>query len=124
MTFMGGLGNLFGHVSASAKAREELIECVLSAPSLRIERIVSWGNVSPEGFWYDQDTNEWVVLLSGAARLAIEGSEAIDMRTGDYINIPARKRHRVEWTDPDRPSIWLAIHYGEIPLLDTNPVSS
>jgi cupin 2 domain-containing protein len=91
---------------------EELIETIVQAPSLRIERIVSRGHASPEGFWYDQPTDEWVVLLSGAARLRMEGSaELIEMAPGSYVNIPAHARHRVEWTDPGRATVWLAVHY-------------
>ena len=91
---------------------EELIETIVQAPTLRIERIVSLGHASPEGFWYDQPTDEWVVLLSGAARLQFEGrADAVRMDPGSYVNIPAHARHRVEWTDPERATVWLAVHY-------------
>jgi cupin 2 domain-containing protein len=94
---------------------EELVQTLLSTPSFRIERIVSLGHTSPEGFWYDQETHEWVLLLSGAARLLFEGNEPLDLLPGTIVNIPAHKRHRVEWTDPARPTIWLAIHYETSP---------
>jgi cupin 2 domain-containing protein len=102
--------NLYADIPSSL--REELVQTLLSAPGFRIERIVSLGHVSPEGFWYDQETHEWVLLLAGAARLTLEGEEPLDLLPGAFLNIPARRRHRVEWTDPAHPTIWLAIHYG------------
>ena len=81
---------------------------------VRIERIVSTGQASPPGFWYDQDWGEWVVLLSGAARLRLaEEAEARRLAPGDWVDIPAHCRHRVEWTDPDQPTVWLAVHYRD-----------
>jgi cupin 2 domain-containing protein len=91
---------------------QELIETILAKPGLRIERIVSQGHSSPANDWYDQSQSEFVVLLQGAARLRFEDAE-IEMTTGSFIDIPAHKRHRVEWTDPGQPTIWLAIHYGD-----------
>jgi cupin 2 domain-containing protein len=91
----------------------ELVETLLKADNLRIERTVSNGHVSPAGFWYDQTQHEWVVVLKGAARLRFEGEgEPAQMKPGDCINIPAHKRHRVEWTATDEPTVWLAVHYG------------
>lgn len=90
---------------------DEFFETLLEADHLRIERIVSDGHASPEGFWYDQDQSEWVVLLKGAARLRFETGE-IEMMPGDHVNIPAHRRHRVEWTSPEGPTVWLAVHYG------------
>lgn len=92
---------------------DELLEVLLDADSVRMERIVSQGHASPEGFWYDQDQHEWVVVLRGAARLRFDGEEkALEMAPGDFVNIPAHTRHRVEWTTPDEPTVWLAVHYG------------
>jgi cupin 2 domain-containing protein len=91
----------------------ELPTILLEATHVRIERIVSVGHASPEGFWYDQLQYEWVVVLKGAARLRIEGDEQpVELKPGDFVNIPAHQRHRVEWTTPDEPTIWLAVHYG------------
>lgn len=87
---------------------QELIQTLLNAANVRIERIVSHRHASPEGFWHDQDQHEWVVLLKGAARLRFEG-EIVDMMPGDFVNIPAHTKHRVEWTTPDEPTIWLAV---------------
>ena len=95
-----------------AEVPEEVFETLLSADGVRIERIVSFGHASPEGFWYDQDDNEWVMVLRGAARLEFEGrEEALDLRAGDYVNIPAGVRHRVDWTTPEEPTLWLAVWY-------------
>ncbi len=91
---------------------EELVQTLLSTPSVRIERIVSLGHASPEGFWYDQAEHESVLLLAGAARLRFEDEEPIDLTPVSFVDIPAHRRHRVEWTDPDRPTIWLAVHHG------------
>lgn len=101
--------NLFANIPADLP--EELVETLLESDSIRVERIISHGHASPEDFWYDQDENEWVVVLKGSAKLRFE-DETVEMQPGDYINIPAHKRHRVEWTTPDEPTIWLAIHYA------------
>ncbi len=92
---------------------DELFTMLLEADDVRIERIVSQGQTSPEGFWYDQDRHEWVIVLKGAARLGFEDG-VVEMRVGDFIHIPAHRKHRVEWTTPDEPTIWLAVHYGEV----------
>ena len=91
---------------------DELIEIIAENHVVTIERIVSRGHVSPNDFWYDQDKNEFVFLVCGEARLRFEGKEeSVQMKKGDYIIIPAHKRHRVEWTSPDEDTVWLAIHY-------------
>lgn len=102
--------NLFDDIPAELPA--ELFQTLLEAGNVRIERIVSQGHASPAGFWYDQPQSEWVLVVSGAARLVIEGGEPVELRAGSYLNIPAHTRHRVEWTDPDQPTVWLAVHYG------------
>ena len=91
---------------------DELSQTLLEAANVRIERIISHGHASAPEFWYDQDQHEFVVLLKGAARLTIE-DETVEMKPGSFINIPAHRRHRVEWTTPNEPTIWLAIHYGD-----------
>ena len=101
--------NLFTYIPSNLP--DELFTTLLEANNVRIERIVSHGHSSPEGFWYDQDQHEWVVVLQGAARLSIEG-ETRELKTGDHINIPEHRKHRVEWTTPDEPTIWLAVFYS------------
>jgi cupin 2 domain-containing protein len=91
---------------------EEHVQTLLGAGNLRIERIVSHGHASPQGFWYDQEQPEWVLVLKGAARLRFEAEEQpVEMRAGDWVSIPAHRKHRVEWTTPDEPTVWLAVHY-------------
>jgi cupin 2 domain-containing protein len=91
---------------------DELVEVLAATSTVRIERIVSLGHASPEGFWYDQEADEWVLLLRGGARLRFEGDDhSVAMKPGDCLQIPAHRRHRVEWTDPGEPTIWLAVHY-------------
>jgi cupin 2 domain-containing protein len=104
------LRNLLEQLEASS-ARER-IESLIVTHHVRIERIISHGHVSPEGFWYDQDEHEFVVLLSGAAQLRFADEvQPVELKPGDYLNIEAHRRHRVEWTTPDKPSVWLAVFY-------------
>ena len=91
---------------------KELVQTLLQAANVRVERIVSHGHVSPKDFWYNQDHHEWVIVLKGAARLQFEDG-MVEMKPGDFINIPAFKKHRVDWTTPDEQTIWLAVHYGD-----------
>ena len=103
--------NLFANLAASRDA-DQLAE-LLAAPGLRLERIVSLGQTTPPGEWLDQSQAEWVIVLRGAAKISFEGeSGARDLRSGDYVIIPAHCRHRVDWTAPDEPTIWLALHYA------------
>ncbi|MFO1073678.1 MAG: cupin domain-containing protein [Geminicoccaceae bacterium] len=105
-------GNLLADLPATALPEEELT-LLLAAPGLRLERIVSTGQASPPGFWYDQPQAEWVLLLAGAAGLLIEGEPAPRrLVPGDHLLIPAHVRHRVAWTDPVLPTVWLAAHLG------------
>lgn len=102
-------GNVLAAIPAELPA--ELLEVLAEGRAFRLERIVSRGHVTPAGEWYDQDRDEWVVLLSGAARLAFEGEVAErELAPGDWLWIPARVRHRVAWTHPSEPSVWLALH--------------
>jgi len=104
-------GNLFADVS-TASAGEEAFSEIFAQPGLKIERIVSQGQASPPEFWYDQAWNEWVIVLKGGARLQFEDEPATRaLGEGDYVFIPARKRHRVDWTDPQQPTVWLAVHF-------------
>ena len=105
-------GNLFDNIPADIP--EEVVTTVLRANGLRIERIVSQGQASPPGFWYDQEDNEWVVVLEGHATVQFEGEpESVELQRGSYVNIPAHVRHRVAWTDPNQKTVWLAIHYRD-----------
>ena len=104
--------NLFDGIPASLP--DELTEILLSRRGLRIERIVSRGHASPEGFWYDQAEDEWVLLLAGSAGLAFEDeAEARTLGPGDHLHIPAHRRHRVAWTAADTDTIWLAVFFSD-----------
>ena len=89
---------------------EELTTVLQEAHGVRIERMISTGHKSPEGFWYDQSEHEWVLLLQGAARLQFE-HRAVELLPGDSINIAAHRKHRVEWTSPEEPTVWIAVFY-------------
>jgi cupin 2 domain-containing protein len=90
----------------------EVSDTILAAPGLRIERIVSHGQTSPPGFWYDQPQAEWVLLLAGAARLRFaDEEEDRPLAPGDWVHIAAHRRHRVSWTDPLYPTVWLALFH-------------
>jgi cupin 2 domain-containing protein len=91
---------------------EEYMEELVDDGNVRIERIVSEGHSSPEGFWYDQEEDEWVILLAGAAGLAFEDEEEeVVLRPGDFVKIPAHRKHRIAWTTPDEETVWLAVFY-------------
>jgi cupin 2 domain-containing protein len=103
--------NLFTDVPASLAA--ERFDVLIDTPALRAERIVSTGHATPPGEWYDQERDEWVVVLRGSAGLRFEDeAEPRVMRSGDHVLIPAHRRHRVEWTDAQEPTVWLALHYS------------
>jgi len=90
---------------------EEVFETLIARPGVRLERILSMGHATPKGTWFDQGGDEWVLLVQGSARLRIEGqNDLVPMETGDSLWLPAHCRHRVEWTDPDKVCIWLALH--------------
>ncbi|HWP01471.1 MAG TPA: cupin domain-containing protein [Methylococcus sp.] len=91
---------------------EEHFETLVATTEFRLERIVSRGHRSPAGFWYDQPRAEWVALLQGRAALRFEDeSEARALDPGDWVFIPAHRRHRVEWTSKEPETIWLALHF-------------
>ena len=92
------------------RGADELFTSLIDSAHVRIERIVSQGHSSPAGFWYDQPEHEWVLLLQGAAKIGFEG-RTIELHPGDTLNIPAHQKHRVEWTTPEQPTVWLAVHY-------------
>jgi cupin 2 domain-containing protein len=102
--------NIFENIPG--KIPEEIFEEIISSQNIRIERIISKGQFSPENFWYDQDENEWVFLVRGKAVIKFfDENKPVELKTGDYLNIPSHTKHRVEWTDPDVETIWLAVFY-------------
>jgi cupin 2 domain-containing protein len=103
-------GNYFSPAPLSLP--RELVEVILVTESFRLERIISTGQGTPAGEWYDQEEHEWVLLLAGEAGLVFEDDpQEIIMKPGDYLHITAHRRHRVEWTASGQPTIWLALHY-------------
>ncbi|MDR5759636.1 cupin domain-containing protein [Caballeronia sp. LZ035] len=104
-------GNLFS-VQTQRSSMEEQVDALANAPGVTVERIVSMGHASPEGFWYDDPRAEWVVLLSGAAVLEFEADASRrHLRPGDYVLIEPHCRHRVAWTHESEPSVWLAVYH-------------
>ncbi|WP_313384126.1 cupin domain-containing protein [Pantoea sp.] len=98
---------------AAERGEQETFEALLRRPDLCIERIISTGQASPPGFWYCQPQGEWVLVVQGAAGVQLEHeAEERVLRAGDFINLPAQTRHRVNWTSRDEPTIWLAVHYA------------
>jgi cupin 2 domain-containing protein len=104
------VANLLASIASSLP--EEQFELLVETSAFKLERIVSTGHATPPKQWYDQERDEWVVLLAGSAGLLFEGESAPRvLRPGDYVRIPAHRRHRVEWTDGATPTVWLALHY-------------
>ena len=103
------MNNIFNAIPGNLEA--EVFEQLLANDGITIERIISKGHKSPESGWYDQDENEWVIVLKGEAILLFEDGTRMTMKEGDFINIKAHTKHQVEWTAPDRETIWLAVHY-------------
>jgi len=88
----------------------EKFERLETGDNILIERIISTGQTTPEGQWYDQDTDEWVILLQGEAKIAYEDGTVVDLKSGDYLMLLAHQKHRVEYTSIEPPCIWLAVH--------------
>lgn len=89
----------------------EIFQVITENSNVKIEKIISNGQSSPPNFWYNQELNEFVILLKGSAELLFENDEYVKMIPGDYIIIPSHKKHRVERTSETEETIWLAIHY-------------
>jgi cupin 2 domain-containing protein len=107
-------GNLFEGLPAALAA--ERFDCLLEAPGIRVERIVSTGHRTPDGEWWDQERDEWVALLQGAAALRFDDHpEPVTLRPGDWLFIRAHRRHRVDWTGTGEPTVWLAVHVARDP---------
>ncbi len=101
--------NIFDKIPQELKF--EVFESLVDTANIKIERIISKGQKSPKDGWYDQDKNEWVMVLRGEAVLLFEDKSSVRLKDGDYLNIEAHKKHRVDWTDPNRETIWLAVYY-------------
>ena len=111
--------NLF---AATSPVADEVTDLLVRHEGVRVERIVSRGHRSPVGFWYDQDEHEWVAVLRGQARLLFEGPRGeVTLGPGDHVVIAPHERHRVEWTDPEAETVWLAVFYSGSPEDSSQP---
>ncbi|PSN16062.1 cupin [filamentous cyanobacterium CCT1] len=113
---MPSTGNLFQLPSPLPAV--EVFTALVETPHLRIERIISTGQTTPPGEWYDQGQAEWVILLQGSATLTYADGTALTLEPGDYVLIPAHVRHRVDYTSHEPPCIWLAVHGELVPPTD------
>ncbi len=102
--------NIFANMPP--QSTEEVLDVLLQRPGVRIERIVSTGQCSPDGFWYDQEWHEWVLVLSGHGVVELEDGERVRLRKGDHLFIPAHCKHRVAETAEKEPTVWLAVHFA------------
>ncbi len=103
------LGNIFDSIPDNLD--EEVFDFLLQNNHFKIERIISKDQSSPKFGWYNQDKNEWVIVLKGEALISFENDEEVNLKVGSYLDIPAHTKHKVKWTDPETETIWLAITY-------------
>lgn len=103
------MANIFESIPTNIQT--EVFENIVDSNNVKIERIISKGRASTPTEWLDEQTNEWVIVLQGEAILLFDNASSVTLKTGDYINIPAHTKHKVEWTTSDTETIWLAIHY-------------
>ena len=101
--------NIFDKIPS--ELTDEVFEQIGGNDKILIERIISKAQVTPEGQWYDQDRSEWVMVLKGEAKLQFEQGELIHLQAGEYVDIPAHCKHRVNWTSTETETLWLAVHY-------------
>ncbi|MFC1777127.1 cupin domain-containing protein [Pseudomonadota bacterium] len=102
-------GNLFESIPENIS--DEIFSALVQEENVRIERIISTGQSSPSSGWYDQNDNEWVMVVKGEAKISFENGRVVLLKAGSYINLPAHTKHKVAWTKPDTETIWLAVHY-------------
>jgi cupin 2 domain-containing protein len=105
------VNNILAGIRHTSGTTDEQTDTLLQHPAFELQRIVSSGNTTPAGQWYDQDRDEWVLVVRGRATLTFDNDSALLLNPGDHVHIPAHCRHRVEWTDPQCETVWLALHY-------------
>ncbi|MDR1977719.1 MAG: cupin domain-containing protein [Synergistaceae bacterium] len=101
-------GNIF-QVDPFDAQDEELFQTLWTGRGVRVERVVSSGQASPPGFWYDQNEDEWVALVEGWAELEYADGSRVKLRKGDWLLIPAHRRHRVAFTSKTPFCVWVAV---------------
>lgn len=106
---LNALNNIFENLPY--KIDGEIFEEILTTKDFKLERIVSEGYASPQGFWYDQKQNEFVLLLAGSAKISFDDGKIFELKPGDYLIINAHQKHKVDWTAPDQKTFWLTLHY-------------
>jgi cupin 2 domain-containing protein len=104
------IGNIFEAIPA--EINQEIFSELVQSDKVKIQRIISKGQTSPESGWYDQAENEWVIVLKGEATILFENGDDVHLVSGSYLTIPANTKHKVTWTVPDQETIWLAVHYS------------
>jgi cupin 2 domain-containing protein len=111
--FKSLVGNLLNLEKIELPSIEEKFISIINSKNIKIERIISSGQITEEGVWLEQDNDEFVVLISGEAKIKLENlNEVINLKVGDYMLIPKNSKHRVEYTSTTKPTIWLAIHFN------------
>lgn len=105
------IGNLFAAIPTELS--DEFTETLASGQNITVERIISRGHRSPDGFWYDQDRAEWVMVVTGGAQIEFKDGTVRDMGPGDWVTIAPHEKHRVAWTKPNCDTVWLAVFYSE-----------
>ena len=103
------MNNIFDSIPTDLSS--EIFDDLVSSDTVKIERIISKGQTSPDFGWYDQEQNEWVIIIAGSAIIGFDDKPSVTLKAGDYLNIPAHQKHKVAWTDPDVETVWLAVHY-------------
>ena len=103
------MNNIFDSIPSDLSS--EIFDDLVSSDTVKIERIISKGQTSPDFGWYDQAQSEWVIVIVGSAIIDFDDKPSITLKAGDYLNIPAHQKHKVAWTDPDVETVWLAVHY-------------
>ena len=104
------IGNIFA--THGLLEGNEIFDTLVEHETMKIERIISKGHTSPASGWYDQAHHEWVIVIKGSAILSFEQEDDVHLEEGSHIIIPAHKKHKVRWTDPDKETVWLVVHYS------------
>ena len=103
------MNNIFDSIPSDLSS--EIFDDLVSSDTVKIERIISKGQTSPDFGWYDQEQHEWVIIIAGSAIIGFDDKSSVTLKAGDYLNIPAHQKHKVAWTDPEVDTVWLAVHY-------------